>query len=209
MRQRPLGRDTILDAAMALADQNGLDGLTMRALGAALGVEAPSLYKHVNGKEDILDGLTDRVYAMIEIGVHEEPWPDRVRRYATALRAGLLQHPALAPLIATRPVFTAASLSLVEGALDELTALGLADDAALYCVDTLVAFVTGHVLTELSAYEAGLDPNSLASARAMLPEEQYRLVRRTLGLNPVDRDREFAFGLDLIVAGMHQFIDVD
>ncbi len=206
MRREPLDRETIIDAAMALADRDGLDRLTMRALGSELGVEAPSLYKHVQGKEDILDGLTDRVYAAIEVGGRDQPWPDRVRRYATALRRALLDHPNLAPLVATRPIFSTTTLTVLENALGELVAIGLDQPRSVYTVDVLVSFVTGHVLSELAAFEAGLDPAILAKTRHMLPEDQYRLVREALGSSPVNRDEEFAFGVELIIDGLHRLL---
>jgi TetR/AcrR family tetracycline transcriptional repressor len=81
MTRAPLNREAILDAALALADGSGLNALTMRALGSELGVEASSLYKHVNGKEDILDGLIDRLYAQVRVG--------NLRRALAGANAGL------------------------------------------------------------------------------------------------------------------------
>jgi TetR/AcrR family transcriptional regulator, tetracycline repressor protein len=206
MTRAPLNREAILDAALALADGNGLDALTMRALGSELGVEAPSLYKHVNGKEDILDGLTDRLYAQVRVGASEGPWPERMRVYAGALRRAILDHPNLAPLLATRPVFSPATLTLLEEALGELTDLDLAPQQAIQILDIVVGFVMGHALSELSAFDAGLDPQQLAKARALLPEEQFPRVRETLG-KPIDRDAEFDLGMDLLISGIAGLID--
>ena len=66
--KRPLSRDRVLRAAIKLADQEGIDSLSMRRLGLALGVEAMSLYNHVAGKDDLLDGLVDIFFGEIEIG---------------------------------------------------------------------------------------------------------------------------------------------
>lgn len=206
MTRAPLNRELILDAALGLADGSGLDALTMRALGSVLGVEAPSLYKHVNGKEDILDGLTDRLYAQVSVGTSDGPWPGRMRDYAGALRQAILDHPNLAPLLATRPVFSPATLTLLEEALGELTDLNLAPQQAIQILDIIVGFVMGHALSELSGFDAGLDPQQLANARALLPEEQFPRVRETLG-KPIDRDAEFDLGMDLLISGIAGLLD--
>jgi TetR/AcrR family transcriptional regulator, tetracycline repressor protein len=83
-RREPLNREKILDAALALASKEGLDGLSMRKLAKTLGVEAMALYNHVANKTDILNGIADRVYAGIERADPQLPWTERVR--ATALR---------------------------------------------------------------------------------------------------------------------------
>ncbi|HEX7171401.1 MAG TPA: TetR family transcriptional regulator, partial [Candidatus Limnocylindria bacterium] len=72
--REPLSRHRVLQAAMSLADREGLGALTMRRLGAELGVEAMSLYKHVSDKDDILDGIVDLVVAAIEVPGDGADW---------------------------------------------------------------------------------------------------------------------------------------
>lgn len=208
MARRGLDRTVITETALALIDREGLDALTMRALGAELGVEAPSLYKHVAGKDDIVDGALDIVYTSMRVGVSDAPWQQRVHDYSNALRSAMLAHPNLAPLIATRPVFGAATLDLVEDLLQEATHIGFDLDDAIFVVDIIASFIIGHVLSQLSINPAiGADPQIVARLRAMLPEERYPRVRETLGNGPVDRDAEFAYGLRVLVCGLEAMLN--
>ena len=89
----PLTKDRVLRAAVDLADTGGIESLSMRKLGQALGVEAMSLYNHANGKEDILDGIVDVVLGEIEPGPLPAEWKEALRRTILASRQVLLRHP--------------------------------------------------------------------------------------------------------------------
>ena len=78
--KRPLSRDRVLRAAIKLADDEGIDSLSMRRLGLALGVEAMSLYNHVSGKADLLDGLVDIVFGEIDLACDNGDWKTAMRR---------------------------------------------------------------------------------------------------------------------------------
>ena len=78
----PLTRDRVMRAALTLADTQGLDALSMRALGAALGVKAMSLYNHVKDKEDLLDGMVELVVSEIEAPSPAAPWREAMQRRA-------------------------------------------------------------------------------------------------------------------------------
>ncbi|MFC7575244.1 TetR/AcrR family transcriptional regulator [Klenkia terrae] len=104
----PLDRARIIDGAIAFVDAHGLPMLTMRRLGAALGVEAMSLYRYVPGREDLLDGVVDTVvdelFADPDVLLEpEHGWQDYLQRLAHGVRRIALTHPALFPLVATRP----------------------------------------------------------------------------------------------------------
>jgi AcrR family transcriptional regulator len=91
-RRDPLSRERVVETAIALADDHGVDALTMRRLGSALGVEAMSLYHHVSNKDDVLDGMVDAI--MEEIGLPEGPdWKEAMRARATSARAVFKRHP--------------------------------------------------------------------------------------------------------------------
>lgn len=89
----PLSREHVLSAAVALADDGGLAALTMRKLGERLRVEAMSLYHHVSGKDDLLDGMVDAVFAEIELPGAGAHWKAAIRRRAMSARAALTRHP--------------------------------------------------------------------------------------------------------------------
>ncbi len=88
----PLSRDRILEAGMALADQNGVDGLTMRKLAASLGFEVMSLYNHVANKHDLLAGMVDWIAGEMERRDAERPWKDAVRAMSLSAHDVLLTH---------------------------------------------------------------------------------------------------------------------
>ena len=84
----PLSRDRVLRAAAAFADENGIESLSMRKLGQAVGVEAMSLYNHVASKEDLLDGMIDLVFSEIELPSAAGGWKTAMRQRAISVRTG-------------------------------------------------------------------------------------------------------------------------
>lgn len=102
MPRRKLTRDLILDAALRLADEEGIQAVSMRRLGQALSVEAMSLYKHVSGKEDILDGISDLVMLEVEVPGRDLPWKMALRQSAISTHQALLRHPWASAVLESR-----------------------------------------------------------------------------------------------------------
>ena len=98
----PLSRERVLQAAVRLADESGIDALSMRRLGQELGVEAMSLYNHVANKDDLLDGIVDLVLGDIEIPPSGTPWREAMRKRAISAHEVLLAHPWAALQIMSR-----------------------------------------------------------------------------------------------------------
>src|SRR2546427_13037385 len=92
-RRLPLSRDRILHAALELADESGIESLTMRKLGQALGFEAMSLYNHVTNKDDVLDGILDLVLAESEVPSPAGEWDTAIRGSAISVHQALRRHP--------------------------------------------------------------------------------------------------------------------
>lgn len=92
-KRAPLSRERVVAAAMALADENGEAGVTMRAIGARLGVEAMSLYNHVAGREQILDGMVDAVFGEIDLPAPATDWKEAMRGRAVSACAVLRRTP--------------------------------------------------------------------------------------------------------------------
>src|SRR5947209_13638273 len=95
----PLSRERILEAALGLADEGGIESVTMRKLGQALGFEAMSLYNHVTNKDDVLDGILDLVLAETEPPSPAGDWDAAVRRSAISVHQALRRHPWACPLL--------------------------------------------------------------------------------------------------------------
>src|SRR3954452_22945253 len=105
--RRPLTRERILQAALEVADEQGIESVTMRKLGQLLGFEAMSLYNHVSNKNDVLDGILELVLdgipdlalAETEPPSPEEDWVAAIRHSACSVHAALRRHPWAAPLL--------------------------------------------------------------------------------------------------------------
>ncbi|MGC4944410.1 TetR/AcrR family transcriptional regulator C-terminal domain-containing protein [Kribbella sp. DT2] len=190
-----LTREAVLRAAVVLADREGLKALSMRRLGAELGVEAMTLYHHLPSKDALLDGLVEQLITPLTPPTFRESWQEGMRSYAVDLRTALLAHPNLVPLIASRPAVTAQNLRVLETALEGLTAAGLQPADALDVLYAVSGFVVGHVVTasegdpidHLVAIDAGEFP-LLAKAAAAVPAR--------------DADRRFTFALDALLSGL-------
>ena len=171
---RPAGldRDRILQAAIDFIDEQGLAALTMRRLGSSLGVEAMALYRYVPGREDLLDGVVDRVVETlwddqdgddVYIGDHTG-WQDYLVRLAHGMRRIALAHPAVFPLIASRPPAAPwvrpplRSLRLVESFLGTLHDGGFSDQAAVAAYRAYSSFLLGHLLLEVSHRGVKISP---------------------------------------------------
>ena len=201
-----LSRGLVLDAAVALVDSAGLDGLSMRKLGAALGVEAMTLYHYVPNKAALLDGLVEWVLqhsATASAPADGLSWDRMLRRYAQALRATLLGHPGVLPLFFTRPAVTPQSLKAVETGLRVLSEAGFTLPRALDMINVLSIFVVGHAMAEAGIADLSRrgDPGiggRLGAARRQRPAARYR------GGAPrpeADDEGRFLFGLDALLYG--------
>lgn len=203
-RRVALDRATVVEAALVIVDDEGLDGLTMRKLGRKLGVEAMSIYHHVKDKDTLLDALVERVYTEIELGELPDEWPDRLGRYCTALRTALMRHPNVLPAVATRPVMSTSTMGLVEVSLTELTEVGLDAETAQRVLAVIVSFIMGHVLSEAGARPelGGHPPEAIDGFRSALGSDQFPLVVASLGGLAPDREAEFDLGVRFLIEGI-------
>ena len=203
----PLTRERILQAAVGLADQKGLDALTMRRLGTELGVEAMSLYKHIANKDEILDGMSDLVVGEIEVPRPGSEWRQAMRERAVSAREVLSRHSWAIGLFESRGARGPAILRYVNAILGNLRSAGFSVDAAVHAFWLLDSYVYGHVVQE-TATATGTREDVADSAGSAFGEitidefphlvemEQHALT------SEYSFDAEFAFGLDLILDGL-------
>ena len=170
VERRRLNRDLVLDAALALVDESGPEGLSMRLLGARLGVEAMSLYNHVASKADLLDGLHERLVLEVAVDLHEdEPWTEALRRFAAAYRQVAVSHRRAFVLLATRPLGTTPAVMHLEPLFAMLGRSGFAPAQRLLLLDTYFTFLNGFLLAEVGTVPGHADvpePNLLGAFRA-------------------------------------------
>jgi TetR/AcrR family tetracycline transcriptional repressor len=203
-RRPPLTRERVVRAALALIDAEGLGALTMRRLGAELGVEAMSLYKHVANKGAILDGVRELLVAEFAGALPRRPapgWRDDLARFARAYRAVARAHPEAFGLLASAPGRAyVAGADVAEQALERLVADGLGRDDAIRAQRTVTRFVLGASLLERAAADAPApvsDPEltALAADRPLLGD----LIR---AVGPAGDDALFDFGLQALLEGI-------
>jgi AcrR family transcriptional regulator len=206
----PLTRNRILRTAIALADEAGIESLSMRRLGQALGVEAMSLYHHVANKEDLLDGMVDVVFGEVELPSREGDWRTAMRRRADSFRAVLARHRWAIGLVDSRTSPGPATLRHHDAVLGCLRGAGFSVELAAHAFAALDSYLYGFALQERNLpFEAGEQTAELAEAiLAQLPAEEYpHLVELTVDhvLQPgYDFGNEFAFGLDLVLDGLER-----
>lgn len=153
-RTAPLTAERIETAALGIVDREGVDALTMRRLGAELGVEAMSLYYHVPTKDVLLGRVASRVAGEVTLDVPPDaPWRDGLRALGVAMRAALQAHPRAVPIVATRPLDPEAGRRFIGPVLGPLLAGGFAEATAFLAIQSVAAFVIGHALAEAGAGE--------------------------------------------------------
>jgi len=183
----PLDRRRVLTAAIGYIDEHGLEALTMRRLGAHLGVEGMALYRHVTGREDLLDGVVelviDALYGDPEVYLApRHGWQDYLQRLAHGVRRMAIAHPEVFPLVATRPPAAPwvrpplRSLRWLESFLDALTDHGFSDEAAVAAYRAYTSFLLGHLLLEVSQRGVPISPLDDADTDASPPADDRSLA---------------------------------
>lgn len=199
-RRPPLSRSRILEAAVELADGGGLEALTMRRLGAELDVEAMALYRHVDGKDDILDGMVDTVIAAIDIPRRGSQWRDAMRRRAASARDVLLRHSWAIALFETRGLNTSVTVNYIDAILGCLREAGFGAEDAVHAFVLLDSFVYGHVIQEASPVRDPGDGPELGG-----PPPRYLVeVQELAAAGRFSHDNEFEFGLELVLDALAQ-----
>jgi AcrR family transcriptional regulator len=164
-----LSRERIVAVALDFIDDQGLPGLSMRRLGTLLGVEAMALYRHVPGKDELLDAVVEALVAEMDVDedvirAPRDGWQDFLQRLAHGVRRVALAHPRAFPLVASRPPEAPwlrpplRSLTWVEAFLEGLASEGFADEAAVAAYRAFTSFLLGHLLLEVATHGADVGP---------------------------------------------------
>jgi TetR/AcrR family transcriptional regulator, tetracycline repressor protein len=194
-----LTRDRIVDEALALVEREGADGLTMRNLGAALGVDPTAVYRHFRDKDEILLAMADRLFAEMADGIRpHEDWCDVLRDNAWKARRVYLSHPAMARMLSVSPEVLGNHQRIAEALLGALRASGLSEQDASLAYHANVNYVAGVSSLDAELPEGG-GYDSWRRAYASLPAEEFpNCVAAAPNLFP-DDDAQFEFGLELLI----------
>jgi AcrR family transcriptional regulator len=209
-RKPRLSRDLVLAAAMQLADEGGIENLTMRRLARALGVETMTTYYHAANKEDVLAGIADLVVQEMEPPADGDDWRAAVRASAISARNVLRRHPWAAELLMSSTRLTPARLRQMEALLQRLRRAGFAGaltDQAYHAIDI---YVHGFALWEARFARTVHVPLEELAASVLrdLSVDDYPAVADHIGFHfrpPDDKPiRTFEFGLDLLLDGLER-----
>ena len=204
-----LSRPFVLQAAVALADRDGLDGFSMRRLAQELGVVPMALYKHVANKDELLDGMVEIVFAEIESPSIDDDWRSAMRSRAISARDALKRHSWAIGLMETRNPGPAnlRNHNAVMGCLREA---GFSFDTAIHAYSLQDAYIYGFALQEKTLgfqtpADAGEAVQRRAQATGMLEDYPYLAeIAARLPKSGFDHAIEFAWGLDLIFDGLER-----
>jgi TetR/AcrR family tetracycline transcriptional repressor len=200
----PLSRPRIIEAALRYVDEHGLAELSMHRLGAELGVRGMSLYKHVENKDDVLNGIVELLWTTFEREYQPGPdWRASVFSFATSLRAFVHRHPNAAPLWINRPVVAEAALRAVRPLIRAPATRKPPDEQVVPVLRTVTIYALGYALTELNWFRAAA-PECAPVGRDLVPagadEELLAIADDFCGC--VDMAAQFELGLDLMLRGL-------
>ncbi|MEO6310549.1 MAG: TetR/AcrR family transcriptional regulator C-terminal domain-containing protein, partial [Leifsonia sp.] len=209
----PLTRARVAAAALELVDGEGLDALSMRKLGAALGVEAMSLYNHVANKEDLLNGMVDAIFGEIELPVHSDDWKTAMRKRSVSFRATLSRHPWATALKDSGTNPGPATLRHHDRVIGTLRNAGFSIAMAAHAFSALDSYIYGFAMQEKSL-PFTTEEETAAMAHIMLaqlPANEYPYLAELMAehvLKPgYNYGDEFTLGLDLILDGLERWLE--
>lgn len=206
----PLTRERVLRAAVAFADETGIDSLTMRKLGQAVGVEAMSLYNHVANKDELLDGMVDLVFSEIGLPPGGISWKTAMRQRAIAARQVLSLHRWAIGLMESRTSPGPATLRHHDAVIGTLRDAGFSIEMAAHAFSVLDSYIYGFALQEASLpFHTAKETEDIAQAilKQMPPDEYPHLTELTVQhiLRPgYDYGEEYDFGLVLILDSLER-----
>ena len=217
-RPQRITRELVLDAAMRLVHEEGLDALTMRKLGDRLGTDPAMVYRLFAGKDELLEALADAVFASAGREDHSNPspaaaadptddWQEVLRQMAHGIRAALLTQPTLIGVAVMRPPRGEATFRGIDVGLGVLLSAGLSEEDAAYGYQAVLFYALGFAVLE-APFAAAPDGGAEQQARthqalAVLPAEQYPSIAATVRhLYGPDLEIQFDYGLRLLITGL-------
>jgi TetR/AcrR family transcriptional regulator, tetracycline repressor protein len=205
-----LTRAAVVDGALALADKSGLQALTIRRLATELGVTPMALYWHFHGKDELLDGLVQRLWGEMDLTVDRNaPWTEQVRVLFESLLTVLRAHPAAPELLSRSKRPADASLNVTELALDILRTAGFSPEdasfatrSALWTAITLVMSEPGIESLD-DAERAELQRKKHVALATQSPAKFPRVVECAQPMTACDNPEDhYRFGVDLFIGGL-------
>ncbi|WP_159824350.1 TetR/AcrR family transcriptional regulator [Arthrobacter sp. 9AX] len=208
-----LNRARVLETAIRLADEDGIEKLSMRRLGDELGVEAMSLYNHVSNKEDLLNGMIDALYGEIDLPVHDESWKTALRKRSVSVRAVLLRHPWANGLMDSATHAGPSTMRHHDRVLGTFRNGGFSLAMTAHAFSALDSYVYGFAKQEKALpFDSGEEAAAMAHVMlGQLPAGEYPYLHELMAkhvLRPgYSYAEEFAFGLELVLDALERAKD--
>jgi AcrR family transcriptional regulator len=202
----------VLEAAIALADEGGIESLTMRRLAQELGVEAMTLYYYVANKDEILGGIVDLVVGEIELPAPDAAWKPAIRKTALSAYDVLLRHPWAANLVLSGPTMSQARVRYMNSLLGSLRHGGFSAEETDHAYHALDSHIMGFALWEVGIMTGLANLGDLVTTFLQeLDIDAYphlsEHAQQHLKERSPDDEGSFAFGLDLILDGLERIRD--
>lgn len=207
-----LSREAVTGRAIAVADDEGLEALTIRRLATDLGVTPMALYWHFQDKERLLDGVAERVLSEVDLPADDGSvaWPARLRGVLDALLEVLVAHPAVVEVVKTRIMLSEPGQELTERALSLLREAGFSAERSAQLAHYMLTFMVG-LVSGLPGLAVGVDDEAheqrlrmkWATLQALPPKRFPRVIEAAGPLTDCgDAQAWFSRGLDMLVAGV-------
>ncbi len=197
--RKGLTRERIVDAALQIVDAEGAEALSMRRLGAELGVVAMALYNHFPDREALLDGMAEHVFTHLPVGsAAGEDWRSRVKRIIRAVRRLAAERPNVYALAVSRPSKPKASLALMSEAIGALRQAGLTDKDAVRWYHTFLILIQGFPL-----WREGLEKHRNAGPQELtdLSGDEAKLWKAVHSVSP---DSQFEQSVDFLLQALEE-----
>ena len=199
-----LNRDRVLRAAVALADEDGIEALSMRSLAQRIGVVPMALYKHVANKEELLDGMVDVIVGDIEPPAAGTHWRDAVRQRVLSARSSLLRHSWAAQVIESRTAASPVVLDHMESLVAAFRAGGFSVDLTHHVMHTLGTRMWGFAQDVFPTPAPPADPGERAAMLSGFAGRYPYIVEMASTTAGCDDQFEFEFALDLLLDGFER-----
>jgi AcrR family transcriptional regulator len=205
----PLSRERILRAALGLVDESGIEALSMRKLGQALGFEAMSLYNHVANKDDVIDGMLDLVLEESEVPEPQDDWEASIRASAVSVHAALRRHAWAGAMLMAPSRVRPARLRYMDSLLGRLREGGFSAETTYHAYHVLDGFIFGFALWEAAhTFTEEQAVGMRAAFDEVIPAGDYPYLHehgeQHFSEGPHRDVSAFDFGLELILDGLRK-----